>query len=107
MSYRDPLLSIEGDTLEIGRYYGVGSRRIRLSDVREAIERPLSFTRGSWRLWGSGDFRHWWNLDTSRPSKSERFELITGRWVIPTVTPDDAAAFADALRAAGVSVRTP
>ncbi|MBV8065696.1 MAG: hypothetical protein JOY72_02960 [Actinobacteria bacterium] len=106
MSYRDPLLEIDAGELTIRRYYGVGSRRIPLDTIREAVERPLSFRFGSWRIWGSGDFRHWWNLDPSRPSKPERFELVTGRWVIPTVTPDDPAAFADALRAAGVAVRS-
>jgi hypothetical protein len=105
-AYRDPLLSIEDGTLTIRRYgFPLTDRRIRLGEVRAATDRPIGRWSGQWRLWGSGDLTHWWNLDVGRRRKSRAFELDTGSRVRPMVTPDDPDAFADALRAAGVAVR--
>jgi hypothetical protein len=42
-----------------------------------------------WRIWGSGDFVHWWNLDRKRPHKSEALVIDVGSRVRPTITPDD------------------
>jgi hypothetical protein len=44
-----------------------------------------------WRIWGSGDLRHWWNLDPRRPSKTVALVLDVGRFVRPTITPNDPA----------------
>ena len=48
-----------------------------------------SSTVRRWRLWGSGDFVHWWNLDPNRPRKQAALVLDVGRRVRPTITPDD------------------
>jgi hypothetical protein len=42
-----------------------------------------------WRIWGSGDFVHWWNLDPRRPRKSVALVLDVGKRVKPTITPAD------------------
>jgi hypothetical protein len=42
-----------------------------------------------WSIWGSGDFRHWWNLDPGRPHKAVALEIDVGRRIVPTITPDD------------------
>jgi hypothetical protein len=42
-----------------------------------------------WRIWGSGDFVHWWNRDLQRPNKTVALVLDVGRRVRPTITPDD------------------
>jgi hypothetical protein len=44
-----------------------------------------------WRIWGSGDFVHWWNLDPHRPTKDTALVIDIGARVRPTITPDDAA----------------
>jgi hypothetical protein len=44
---------------------------------------------GRGRVWGSGDFKHWWNLDTARPAKSAAFALDIGKRWVPTISPDD------------------
>jgi hypothetical protein len=54
--------------------------------------------RGNWRIWGSGDFKHWANLDPGRPKKSVGFFVDVGRRVIPFLTPDDPDAFEQAVR---------
>jgi hypothetical protein len=53
----------------------------------------LTATRGKGRIWGSGDFRHWSNLDLGRPKKEVGFTLDLGRRVVPVLTPDDPDAF--------------
>jgi hypothetical protein len=104
--YRDPLLRIEGGTLTIRRYgFPLRDRSIRLTEIRQAVDLPIGRWSGRWRLWGSGDFRPWWNLDVGRRRKTRAFELDIGSRVRPVVTPDDPEAFADALRADGVIVR--
>ena len=50
--------------------------------------------RGRWRLWGSGDFVHWYSLDDRRPKKTTAIELDTGGRIRPTITPDDVEAVA-------------
>jgi len=69
-------------------YYPRGDKRVAYTSIR-SVQRlsPLGIRR--WRLWGSGDLRHWWNLDRDRPKKSVAFELDVGRRIRPTITPDD------------------
>ena len=82
--------------LLIRRYYPWGSKRIAYSSIRSIKRLPIRVRR--WRLWGSGDFRHWWNLDLKRPKKSVAIEIDTGRWIHPTITPDDVDAVEGVLR---------
>jgi hypothetical protein len=88
--YDDGGVALDDDGLTIRRYYLWGRpRRIRYGDVRSVERRPLSGVSGKWRLWGSGDFVHWWNLDPGRPRKRVALEVRTGGRIIPTITPDD------------------
>ena len=65
---------------------------------------PHARLDGTGRIWGSGDFVHWFNLDGHRPGKERAFVLDLGGTVKPVVTPDDPDAFRAALVAAGVPV---
>ena len=107
-SYRDPLVRIENGTLTVRRYYFPLAlpKRIGLGRIRGVVEHPIGLWTGKWRIWGSGDLRHWWNLDPGRTRKTRVFVVDTAGWGRAAVTPDDPAAFLDALRAAGVLVRT-
>lgn len=42
-----------------------------------------------WRIWGSGDFVHWWNLDVRRPGKDVALVIDVGERILPTITPND------------------
>jgi hypothetical protein len=86
--------------LLIRRYYPWGAKRIPYSAIKGVTELPL---RGAsrvrrWRIWGSGDFIHWWNLDSHRTHKELALVLDVGHRVRPTITPDDPAAVAGILR---------
>src|SRR5215469_13678062 len=92
MQYDDGLVALDPDGLLIRRYYPWGSRRIPYGSIRSFKRLPPIRVR-KWRLWGSGDFIHWWNLDPHRPKKDVAIEMDVGKQVRPTVTPNDPGAF--------------
>ena len=87
--YDDGRIACDGDGLTIRWYYPWGSRRIPFQSIKAFRAFPLKFATGRWRLWGSGDFTHWWNLDGKRPQKETGIELNTGGRVLACITPDD------------------
>jgi hypothetical protein len=94
MLYTDGRISCDDTGVAIGWYYLWGTKRIPYSAIHGVNKRPLRGVRGRWRLWGSGDFVHWYNLDGNRPNKSVELELDTGGRVRPVITPDDPDAVA-------------
>jgi hypothetical protein len=89
MLYDDGNIACDEADLIVRRYYPWGSKTIPYASIRSVTRRPLSPVRGKWRLFGSGDFRHWWNFDARRPRKSLALDLDVGGHVHPTITPDD------------------
>jgi hypothetical protein len=87
--YDDGRIACDDDGLIVRWYYLWGTKRIPYRAIRSVRERPLSFWRGKWRLWGSSDFGHWFNLDGSRPKKETALEIDTGQRVRAVITPDD------------------
>jgi hypothetical protein len=98
-TYQDPKIECTDSEIIIrGYYFPWGSKRIPYSSVRSLERFDLTALRGKGRIWGSGDFRHWANLDAGRPKKSVGFYIDVGARVIPFVTPDDPDAFEAAVR---------
>ena len=89
LPYDDGLIACDDTALVIRRYYPWGAKRIPYRSIRAVRRRRLSRLRGKWRIWGSGDFVHWWNLDPGRPRKDAALEIDVGGRVLPTITPDD------------------
>ncbi|HZT15777.1 MAG TPA: PH domain-containing protein [Gaiellaceae bacterium] len=85
--YDDGGIVCDESGLIIRRYYPWGSKRIPYSAIRSVKRLPIRIRR--WRLFGSGDFMHWWNLDLTRPKKSVALDIDIGRFVHPTITPND------------------
>jgi hypothetical protein len=90
--YDDGRIACDDDGVRIRWYYLWGPKWIPYGAIRAVSSRPLSRVRGKWRIWGSGDFVHWYNLDPRRPDKETAIEIDTGGRVVPTITPDDPAA---------------
>jgi hypothetical protein len=88
--YDDGGIACDDTALRIHRYYPWGGKEIPYGSIRSVHKRPLGKVR-RWRLWGSGDFKHWWNLDLGRPHKEVALEIDVGRRIVPTITPDDVA----------------
>ena len=105
MTYDDGLIACSEDELVIRRYGGLlRTKRIPYGRIRKATRIRLGRVRGKWRIWGSGDFRHWYNLDRRRPHKEVGLVLDLGGRVEPVITPDDAERVAAILRDHGVAV---
>jgi hypothetical protein len=86
--YDDGQIACEDTSLLVRRYYFPwGSKRIRYASIKNVRRLPIGVRR--WRIWGSGDFRHWWHLDLKRPTKNFALELDTGRRILPMITPAD------------------
>ncbi|HET9168393.1 MAG TPA: hypothetical protein VFN97_03120 [Actinospica sp.] len=87
-TYDDGVIRCDDQGLTIRRYYLWGAKRIRYAAIEDVQRIPLAVHR--WRIWGSGDFVHWWNLDRRRPGKDTALVLhLAGKRVLPTITPDD------------------
>jgi hypothetical protein len=97
--YQDRWIELTNhDVIVRGYYFPWGTKRIPYSSIRSLERFTMTAWRGKDRIWGSGDLRHWANLDPQRPRKSVGFFLDLGRHVIPLLTPDDPEAFEQALR---------
>ena len=99
-AYDDGHIVCDDQGVVIRRYYPWGSKRIEYGSIRGVTQLPLTgaSTIRRWRIWGSGDFVHWWNLDRRRPAKNLALVLDVGHHVRPTITPDDPATVERALR---------
>lgn len=87
--YDDGRIACDEDGVRIRWYYLWGPKWIPYRSMRSVRSRPLSPVRGKWRIWGSGDFVHWYNLDPGRTDKETAIEIDTGGRIVPTITPDD------------------
>jgi hypothetical protein len=94
MIYDDGRIACDEQGLAIRWYYPWGSKRISYASLRGVASLPLVGANRvrKWRIWGSGDFVHWWNLDPGRGRKKVALVLDVGGRVRPTITPDEPAA---------------
>jgi hypothetical protein len=91
-SYQDSQVSCTDTGLAIKHYYfPVGTKHISYAAIRDVTRMELTGLNSvrRWRIWGSGDFVHWWNLDMKRPGKTAALVLDIGHRICPTITPDD------------------
>ena len=91
--YGDGRIVFDDDGLTIRWYHPWGGKHIPFRAIRSTTTFPLRRV-GKWRLWGSGDLAHWYNLDGNRPNKETGIEIDTGGRVRPCITPDDVEAVA-------------
>jgi hypothetical protein len=73
--YKDKLIEITDQEFIFHRYYFPfgGDKHVPLSQIESIQVRQPSFLGGSWRLWGTGDFRTWFPQDNKRPSRDRIF----------------------------------
>jgi hypothetical protein len=98
--YRDHWIECTTTGIRIrGYYFPWGTKQIPYGSIRSLERFTMTALRGKGRIWGSGDFRHWANLDPKRPTKDVGFFVDLGRHVVPFLTPDDPDAFEKVVRA--------
>ncbi|HTA30532.1 MAG TPA: hypothetical protein VK731_08595 [Candidatus Cybelea sp.] len=73
--YQDSLIELTDQEIVFHRYYFPlgGDKRVPLNRIESILSRPPSVFGGSWRLWGSGNFRTWFPLDGGRPGRDRIF----------------------------------
>ena len=92
--YDDGRIACDHEGITIRWYYPWGHKHIPYRAIRSVRTYPLGGVRGKWRIWGSGDLVHYYNLDGNRPKKQTGVEIDTGGRVRPCITPDDPEAVA-------------
>jgi len=73
--YKDSLVEVTDEEVVFHRYYFPfgGDRHVPLIQIESIQIRQPSFFGGSWRLWGTSDFRTWFPQDNKRPSRDHIF----------------------------------
>jgi hypothetical protein len=73
--YKDNLVEVTDQEIIFHRYYFLfgGDKRVPFSQIENVQVKPPSFFGGSWRLWGSGNFKTWFPLDNGRPVRDQIF----------------------------------
>jgi hypothetical protein len=93
-TYRDRFIECTDTGVRVRGYcFPWGTKTIPYALIRALDRFTMTALHGKGRIWGSGDLRHWANLDPQRPKKSIGFFVDVGRRVVPFLTPDDPDAF--------------
>jgi hypothetical protein len=103
--YADRLVSISGDSITFFHYYFpiMSSRRVDFADIDHVTVHRATLRTGSWRIWGSGNLRTWFPLDTSRPSRDLIFcASVRGRGMDIGFTVEDSVWVQEILAGKGL-----
>jgi hypothetical protein len=97
--YNDGKIECAATSLRIhGYYFPYGTKDIPYSAIKGLRRFQMSGLRGKMRIWGTGNFKYWANLDVKRPTKAVGFIVETGKSVQPFISPDEPDAFETVLR---------
>jgi hypothetical protein len=98
-NYNDGKIECTPTQLRIhGYYFPYGTKDIPYGEIKGVQLFKLSALRGKARIWGTGNFKYWANLDVGRPKKELGLVVDIGKSIKPFITPDDANAVATLLR---------
>ena len=104
--YDDGKIALTDTELIIRRYYfPAGDKRIPYSSITEVRRVPMG-PMGKYRIWGSSDFVHWFNLDAGRPRKDTALVVRLDARIRPVITPDSPDQVVAELTAHGVVIST-
>src|ERR1017187_9278515 len=73
--YKDGLVEVTDQEVVFHRYYFPfgGDKHVPFSQIESVQVTQPSVFGGSWRIWGSGNFRTWFPLDGGRPGRDRIF----------------------------------
>ena len=101
--YEDEVIVLDGDGVTIKSYRRPGdAKRIAYSSIRGIEVFEMGLWSGRLRLVGMsfGRPRNWFHWDSKRGSKGTAISLDVGKWIRPTIVPEDPNAAEDILRGA-------
>jgi len=89
--YDDGVIACGADGLHIRNYYfpSMRTKHFSWAEIESVRSRPLRLLNGKYRLWGMGVKPCWFNLDLTRPLKSQAIEINTGSLLRSAITPRD------------------
>jgi hypothetical protein len=97
--YDDGVIKCDGEGVDIrGYYFPWGTKRVPYGQIKGLQRLEMSTLKGKWRIWGTGNFTLWANLDPKRPKKSVAFIIDNGHSVRPFITPDNPDAVESIIR---------
>ena len=108
--YKDGLIEVTDQEVVFHRYYFpfAGDKRVPLSQIESVQVRPPSVWGGSWRIWGSGDFRTWFPLDGARSSRDAIFlAFLRGCFIRIGFTVEDSKKVTEVFKERGLLHPTP
>jgi hypothetical protein len=90
--YQDSLIEIKEDSMILKKYYfpSMSSKKILFIAIEKIETKQPSLISGKWRIHGTGDFRTWFPLDSSRPKRDKIFFIkYKNKWMKSGFTVED------------------
>ena len=101
--YEDEAILLDEDGVTIKNYRRPGdAKRIAYGSIQSFEAFAMGLWTGRYRLVGMsiGRPRNWFHWDRHRGSKHTAISLDVGKWIHPTIVPDDPSAVEEILRGA-------
>jgi hypothetical protein len=75
--YSDRLVEIRNDSILFHNYYFPipNAKSVKFDEIEKIIMVKPTILNGKYRYWGSGDFKHWFPLDSRRRKRNIIFIL--------------------------------
>ena len=102
ISYEDETIELDNEGVRIKNYRGPGdSKYVPYNRIQDFEVFEVGFWTGRHRLVGipMGRPHNWFHWNRKRSNKNIAIGLETGRWIRPTIVPDDALAVQEILQA--------
>ena len=99
--YQDSLVEIKKDSIILKNYYfpTMSSKNILFTNIEKIEVKEPTVLSGKWRIQGTGDFRTWYPLDSSRPKRDKIFLIIyKNKWMRTGFTVEDSEKVEEILR---------
>lgn len=91
-TYSDKLVSITDNEIILEHYYFPTGRRkvVRFDNIERIVVEKPTIWNGKWRLHGTGNFKTWYPMDYSRPTRDRIFlATLKDQWVNVGFTVED------------------
>lgn len=99
--YEDSLILITDDSITLKNYYfpSLKEKKIRFEAIERIEAREPTIWSGKWRIHGTGNFKTWFPLDSSRYRRDRIFFIFCReKWIVSGFTAEDSVAVENLLK---------
>ena len=92
--YQDSLIIITDESIILKNYYfpSMKEKKIPFEAIERIETREPTIWNGKWRFHGTGNFKTWFSLDSSRYKRDRIFFIFCfKKWVVSGFTAEDSA----------------